>query len=509
MYIPSDPMLFLTGSTGFIGHYLLAKLLRQGRRCAVLLRPPLDETVKRLADLLADLDVDVDDAVRRERLLPVEGDLGNVWPKLSDIRIGEVVHCAASTRFHVDGDGDPHRTNVIGTQRLLDWAGERGMDSLHLISSAYTCGRAGEPVAEALPSHRPRFHNAYEESKWQAERLCAEWAQRGGGRLTVCRPSVVVGEHGSGRATKFSGFYVLARATEFLDRAMRGADESSRRHMALRIKAKPEGFQNIVPVDHVAATIAHIIRTPAAHGRVYHLVHPHPPTNELIKTAFEGYFGLGGGSFVAPELFPTEGLNEHEQRFYEISRSIEHYFVDTPTFVRSNADAVEQEASQACPSYDREALERLVAYAHSAQWGRRRKTGGRDGSPCAAYFESFLPQHVGRSQVARLTGITATTRFVIEDEPNGEWVCVFDRGQLHTVRRGVDGIREDFGYRATGKVFWQAISGSTHPQELFLTGRAELFGDVERAMKMAVILHAFTREWPCTAESLAEAGARA
>jgi nucleoside-diphosphate-sugar epimerase len=504
MHTNGSQVLFLTGTTGFIGHYLLTELLRRQYRCVVLLRPPVGRTLDRLAGLLAELGLDAAACAKRECLIPVEGDLGEDWPDLSEPRINAVVHCAASTRFHPDKDGDPHRTNVLGTERLLDWASGRGIEQLHLVSSAYTCGRACAPVAEELSADQPRFHNAYEESKWQAERLCVAWAERGQRRLTMFRPSVVVGEYGSGRATKFSGFYVLARATEFLDRAMRDADAAARRALALRIKARPGDCQNIVPVDYVAAMVAHIIDSVHLHGRTYHLVHPRPPTNELIKTSFEEHFGLGGGRFVAPEEFPMDGLNEHEQRFYEISRSIEHYFVDTPTFLRSNADAVGQEAGIICPAYDPQAIRRLVSYAQSVEWGRRRNTADRQASPCAVYFESFLPKHIGRSQVARLTSVTATMRFVIEDEPNGEWVCVFDRGRLSTVRRGHDGIHEDFGYRATREVFWQAISGNTHPQELFLTGRAEVFGNVERALKMAVILHAFTKECPCDAKSLCQ-----
>lgn len=63
---------------------------------------------------------------------------------------------------------------------------------------------------------------------------------------------------------------------------------------------------------------------------------------------------------------------------------------------------------------------------------------------------------------------------------------------------------EEFGYRSTRDVFWEAITGRVPPQELFLSGRAELFGDIERAMKMATILHEFTREFPCDPRRLAE-----
>jgi hypothetical protein len=119
---------------------------------------------------------------------------------------------------------------------------------------------------------------------------------------------------------------------------------------------------------------------------------------------------------------------------------------------------------------------------------------------CAAYFEVFLPRHVPRSQVARVTAMSATVRFAID---RMHWICRFDQGQLAQVVRGAPGVREDFGYRASRDAFWQAISGRVELQELFASGRAEIFGDVEQGLKMAVILGAFSQEFPCTPEQLA------
>ncbi len=200
---------------------------------------------------------------------------------------------------------------------------------------------------------------------------------------------------------------------------------------------------------------------------------------------------------MAPDAFDRGNLNEFEQRFYDVSRSIEHYFIDTPTFLRPNIDVIERAVGLTCPAFDVEAIKRLVSYAVKANWGRARTAVHSDVPGCAAYFEAFLPEHVARSRIARMTGLTAIVRFIIEDEENGEWVCRFDGGRLAGVERGRNGVQEDFGYRTTREVFWESISGRTHPDELFLTGRAEIFGKTEQALKMAIILHEFAREFPC------------
>ncbi|MBI4581236.1 MAG: SDR family oxidoreductase, partial [Planctomycetes bacterium] len=318
-------MILITGATGFIGHYLLARLLRAGYACAVLVRPPQSESMGRLAGLLAGVGLDAAEFIRAERLVPLEGDLDDCWPLTRDatvspldasrpsrvkgwpsareLRVATIVHSAASTRFASGSDGEPERTNVRGTRRLLDWADAAGVRRFHLVSSAYVCGRSAGPVAERFEFDPAAFHNDYERAKWRAEQLCVEWAGqgraddcqsqnpengpagrrshtegsrshtgfgRGSRSLTIHRPSVVVGEFGSGRSVKFAGFYLMARATELLDRAFASACDADRQAVPLRIGARPADRQNIVPVDYVADCMAAIVGDPGRDGRVYH-----------------------------------------------------------------------------------------------------------------------------------------------------------------------------------------------------------------------------------------------
>ena len=123
-------------------------------------------------------------------------------------------------------------------------------------------------------------------------------------------------------------------------------------------------------------------------------------------------------------------------------------------------------------------------------------------SECELYFDRFLPARIPASRIARMTAMDVTIQFIIEDQPDGQWLCTFERGQLTRVIRGGLGLSADFGYRADRQAFWHAISGNAHPQELVLGGNAEVFGDVERALKMAMILNAFSREHPCNRETL-------
>ncbi len=493
----------LTGATGFLGHYILAETLSRGWRCKVLLRPPLERSIARLAGLLSELGVDAEKSISDGLIEPVCGELPDDLPPIRSDSSVVLIHTAAATNFQRNAGGDPERTNVDGTRAVLDWADSSGLQRLHLVSSAYTCGRTSQPVAEAFTPNPAPFHNDYECSKWESERLGMEWARRTGGETTIHRPAIIVGAFRSGRATKFGGIYLSARATELLDRLHREHTAAQRHAIPLRIIGRPLDRQNIVPVDYVAKMIVAAATAPGTGGSVYHLVHPNPPTNLQIKQAFEQYFDIGGGRFVPPEELVYDELDDLERSFYDVVKPIEHYFVDTPLFRRENAAALERRAGISCPAYDAPAIGRLVRYAQSVSWGRRNRISEANVPGCAEYFESFLPFHVEKSGIAQMTALSAKVSFVIDDEPEGQWLCTFDRGRLTQVDRGGNGHREDFGYRTTRSVFWESVSGRPHPQELFLTGRAEMFGNIEQALKMSMILHSFTKEFPCDPKMLA------
>ena len=114
----------------------------------------------------------------------------------------------------------------------------------------------------------------------------------------------------------------------------------------------------------------------------------------------------------------------------------------------------------------------------------------------AEYFEEFLPTFVERSTVARLASLTADVRFVFKDVDDGHSLCAFRAGRLAEVHRSNNGAREDFGYRVDISTFLKVIANQLDPLEAFLSGRVEMFGDIERALKMAMVLRQFNSEFP-------------
>ncbi|MBW7904964.1 MAG: SDR family oxidoreductase [Phycisphaerae bacterium] len=490
----ADGAILITGATGFIGHYVLGELLRQGRRCVALVRDRPERLQRLLQGAGAPAPTD-------GRLLVAPGALPDRLPDLRRQGIRQVVHLAANTRFDATAS-EPHRTNVEGMRRLLAWAEAHGVEGLTLVSTAYVCGLNEGPVPERIEPVLPRFRNAYEESKWHAEALATRW-EGASRRVAIVRPTVVTGAWDTGRATEFRGFYLLARSVEMLAQGLdTGAD--GRRTVPLRLPGRPEDAAQIVPVDFVARAVAHAVTHAEARG-VFHLAHPRPPSNAQMKAWLEEVFDIGGGEF-AGDAAVAEAHSPAEALFHSAAASLSAYFAHSPRFCMERAAALLSEVGIACPPIDGAYVGRIIAYAQRAAWGRgarrQRAASGDVGAYCAAYFERFLPEHLPRSSVSRLAPVRATIRFVIEDGP-GEWVCQFAGGRVVQVGRGANQVREDFGYRASGAGFWRAISGAVDGEQLFLGGEADVFGDVERALMMSAILREFTREFPCDRERLA------
>ena len=287
---PERPQhVLLTGATGMVGAHLLAKLLRAGRAVAALVRPGESETsTERVMRVLARFDLTGRDVADRLRILSgslTDGHLGlsphdQGWAAR---HISEVLHCAASLSFRPASesvDGEPYRTNVDGTGRLIDQAKAWGIGSFHYVSTAYVCGQIRGEVREDDLDRGQSFANDYEHSKLLAEqRLIREsdW------QVTVYRPSIVIDS--------------THRSPQANDRTVYGAFQT---YQALAGKFgspgkggwfKNLGFtgvekKNLVEADWVAESIVSIFRSPPHHGRTYHLTAPQGTAIFEIEDAF-------------------------------------------------------------------------------------------------------------------------------------------------------------------------------------------------------------------------------
>jgi len=200
---PGDPVLFLTGATGFVGGGLLRRLLaaRPDRRVIALARHPAqsatltaDPRVEAIVGDLTRADLGMDRS-SRERL---------------ERSVTEVVHCAAVTRFGLPIEA-ARAVNTEGTRRVLDLARRcRRLAKLGHVSTVYVSGRAPGLMAEG-PAPRPveGFCNSYQQSKHEAEALVLE--AMADVPSAIYRLSSIIGDSRTGRVQQWNHVHQLMR----------------------------------------------------------------------------------------------------------------------------------------------------------------------------------------------------------------------------------------------------------------------------------------------------------
>jgi len=118
--------------------------------------------------------------------------------------------------------------------------------------------------------------------------------------------------------------------------------------------------------------------------------------------------------------------------------------------------------------------------------------------PIAHYFERFLPERIASLGLGAMDSFTTTFAFVINDLHAGRWTLRFEHGSLIETTRAGSTQRscEDFSYHMDSDAFWDVVAGQGDPRDVFLSGRAEIVGDVEQALKTGMILARFAQVHP-------------
>jgi len=355
--------LFLTGATGFLGQYILAELLSRRHKVWALYRD--EEKRCRTVKFVESVGCETGDA----RLKWLKGEIlevNDVWdswcredPTLESV--DSILHSAASLRFTMNAAGDPLRTNVGGAETLRKLVERREMQ-MHLVSTAYVSGIVGQRVVREVFHPQSDFTNVYEQSKWEAEEI---WR----GKATILRPSTIVGDSSTGRATLFFGWYFPVKALYMLDGLLRNSSDPDGTGFEIRVPADPGAKVNIVPVDYVAKAAIRIIENPSNHNGVFHLTHTAPPTCAWTHEVFRERFTQVRIKFVGSEKPIEEPRSEFHRMLLNQTERILPYLMNTPEFDRSNTDRAIPEVD--VPAITERYLNLLIDYAIGANWGQK------------------------------------------------------------------------------------------------------------------------------------------
>jgi nucleoside-diphosphate-sugar epimerase len=241
--MPSDEVVLITGGTGAIGWPLAAALAPDASAVFSLAR---GATPVSRPDLRA---------VRGDILEP---DSLGMAPDVATVvraRVTRIVHAAALTRFDAPL-GEVRRVNVDGTRHVLAFASScprlRGVCAL---STIYVAGRRTGRILESELEHDSGFVNAYEQSKYEAERVLREWMPRL--PIAVCRLSTVLGDSASGEVYRLAAVH---HAIRFLYHSL-----------LPMIPGAPDSPVDLIATDYAVAAVRHLSGDGFVAGGTFHV----------------------------------------------------------------------------------------------------------------------------------------------------------------------------------------------------------------------------------------------
>jgi NAD(P)-dependent dehydrogenase (short-subunit alcohol dehydrogenase family) len=262
---------FVTGGTGFIGRFLIDRLLEREGTIHVLVRKA---SVKKLDALRARW------GEREERVVAVVGDLSK--PRLG-IAPAELARLKGKVRhfFHLAAIYDlaadaasQEKANIDGTRHAIQAAEAMDAGCFHHVSSIAAAGLYDGVFREDMFEEAEELEHPYFRTKHESEGLVRSDCKA---RWRIYRPGVVVGHSRTGEIDKIDGPYYFFKLIQKMRQAMPSWMPT------IGIEG---GRINIVPVDFVVDAMDHIAHRKGLDGQCFHLTDPHPKRIGEILNVF-------------------------------------------------------------------------------------------------------------------------------------------------------------------------------------------------------------------------------
>lgn len=249
---------FVTGATGFIGRFVVARLLARDadNQVFALVRAGSEYKLDAMRERLG---------VDSNRLTAIHGDLNK---KLLGVnkrdrddltgRVDHFFHLAAVYSLKAD-EKTQRYANIEGTRSALKLAEALDAGCFHHVSSIAAAGLYDGCFTEEMFSEAGPLANAYLQTKHESEALVRTESKL---PWRIYRPSMVVGDSATGEMDKIDGPYYLFKLVQKL------GDLIPTWIPLINLEG---GYFNLVPVNFVADAMVHIAHQPQLDGGCFHL----------------------------------------------------------------------------------------------------------------------------------------------------------------------------------------------------------------------------------------------
>jgi len=264
---------FVTGATGFIGRFLVPRLLARGKPVYVLVRKG---SLRKLAALREEWGAD------DSQVIAVGGDITQPLLGVSDAdlrklkgKVEHVFHLAAIYDLKA-GAEEQQAANTEGTRHAVAFATAVAAGHFHHVSSIAAAGLYDGVFREDMFEEAEELDHPYFRTKHDSEGIVRRECTR---PWRVYRPGFVVGHSKTGFIDKIDGPYYFFKTIQKL-RSMLPPWMPT-----IGIEG---GRLNIVPVDYVADALDHIAHKRGLDGKCFHLTDPEPHRVGEVLNIFAG-----------------------------------------------------------------------------------------------------------------------------------------------------------------------------------------------------------------------------
>ncbi|MES2885420.1 MAG: SDR family oxidoreductase [Pseudomonadota bacterium] len=270
---------FVTGATGFIGKFLLEKLLaRESAKVHVLVRKSSAEKFEALKTRYG---------AAGSKLVPVWGDITTPglisaadFKKLQG-KIDHVFHLAAVYDMTMS-EAQADEINNEGTRNVVAFVNDLGAPALlHHVSSVAVAGSDFVGTfRESMFDEGQSVDHPYYRSKFQSEAIVRNESKV---PYRIYRPGVVVGHSETGEMDKIDGPYYFAKAIQKI---------SHRVPKWLPLLGIEGGKVAVAPVDYIANAMDALAHQPKLDGKCFHLMQSTSPSvGDLLQAFLEAAHG--------------------------------------------------------------------------------------------------------------------------------------------------------------------------------------------------------------------------
>ena len=268
---------FITGGTGFIGRFLVPKLLDRGATLHLLVRKESMAKIEALRELWG---------ADEDQVIAVEGDLSKTrlgvkpaWIKKHAGKIQHFFHLAAI--YDLEADAESQRvSNVNGTRQALALGRALKAGCIHHDSSIAAAGLYEGTFTEDMFEEAGDLDHPYFLTKHESEGLVRKEKAL---KWRIYRPGMVVGHSETGEMDKVDGPYYFF---ELLRNISKVTPEG------LPLVMNKAGLLNIVPVDFVVNAIDHLAHLKGHDDECFFITDPEGVrVGELLEVMLEAAQG--------------------------------------------------------------------------------------------------------------------------------------------------------------------------------------------------------------------------